>query len=469
MMLKKCSLTLLIAGLLTGCSLAPKYERPDAPIESQYPTGHSEAPSAANKIGWHEFFHDERLKALIAAAIENNRDLRIAALRIEEARAMYDIQWADRLPTIDIDGSSTRTRTLNGTEMVTSGTHQVGLGITAFELDFFGRVKSLTEAALDNYLATEEAQRSAYLSLVSEVAKTYLTERAQAEQIELAEKSYRSYQNSLDLMRKRYDVGASSAIEIRQYETLLHSAKVTLTTLQRQHEQTINALVVLVGGKMPADLPEAHQLSESDLMMNIPEGMPSELLENRPDIRQKEQQLKAANANIGAARAAFFPRFSLTAFAGTISPTFSSLFDAHSGAWTWQPQMTVPIFDSGRNLANLDVAEARKNIAVAEYEKSIQVAFREVADALVARNWLNEQVKAQEGVLTAEADRYRLAQARFNNGIAGSLEVLDAQRQQFAAEQSLVDARLLRMINAVELYRALGGGLYQPDSVKLNP
>lgn len=470
-MLKKCSLILLAAGILTGCSMAPTYERPDAPVENLYPTGGTETPSAANRIGWEEFFHDERLKALIAAAIENNRDLRVAALRIEEARALYDIQWADRLPTVDIEGSSTRTRTLSSTGpgMVTSGTHQVGIGISAFELDFFGRVKSLTDAALAQYLATEEAQRSAYISLVSEVAKTYLSERAQAEQIELASKSYQSYLHTLELTKKRYEVGISSAIMLRECETLVHSARVTLTTLQREHAQTVNALVVLVGGKMPANLPPANRLSESDLMMDIPEGLPSELLEKRPDIRQHEQLLKAANANIGAARAAFFPRFTLTGFAGTMSSSFSSLFDPHSGAWVFTPQMTLPIFDTGRNIANLDLAEARKNIAVAEYEKSIQVAFREVADALAAREWLNEQVKAQEGVLKAETDRHRLARARFINGIAGSLEVLDAQRQQFAAEQSLVDVRLLRMANAVELYRSLGGGYYQPDPVKLNP
>lgn len=470
-MFRKCSLALLVASILTGCSMAPDYIRPDAPIESQYPTGNGAGPSAANRIGWQEFFRDERLKALIAAAIENNRDLRVAALRIEEARGMYDIQWVDRLPTVDIEGSSTRTRTLasDGQTRVTSGTHQVGVGISAFELDFFGRVKSLSDAALANYLATEEAQRSAYISLVSEVAKTYLTERAQAEQIELARKSYESYQKTYGLMKRRLEVGITSSIELRQYETLMHTALVTLAKHERQHAQTVNALVVLIGGKMPAGLPAPHKLSEADLMMDIPEGLPTELLEKRPDIRQQEQLLKAANANIGAARAAFFPRFTITGFAGSLSSDFAGLFDPHSGAWTWAPQMTVPIFDTGRNIANLDVAEARKNIAVAEYEKTIQVAFREVADALSNRIWLDEQVTAQEGVLHSEADRYRLSLARLNNGIGNSLAVFDAQRQQFAAEQSLVDIRLLRMVNAVELYRALGGGYYQPDAVKLNP
>ena len=468
-MIKKCTLALLAAGILSSCSMAPTYVRPDAPVEEQFPVkSDASAQTPASKIGWNEFFHEPRLRALIAAAIENNRDLRIAALRIEETRALYNVQWADRLPTFQVEGEAARSRTLGGLSdadaMITQGNYRVGLGISAFELDFFGRVKSLTDAALAEYLATEEAQRSAYISLVSEVAKTYLTERAQSKQIELARKSYESYKQSYELMQKRYEVGASSALELRQYETLMQSAMVSLSALQRERAQTENALVVLIGGKRIENLPPAHDLSEDDILQDIPAGLPSDLLENRPDIRQYEQLLKAANANIGAARAAFFPRITLTAFAGTASPSLSGLFDAGTGAWTFTPALTLPIFDAGRNIANLDLAEARKNIAVAEYEKTIQVAFREVADALMARDWLNEQVKAQAAVLASETDRLRLSQARYDNGIASSLEVFDAQRQQFAAEQSLVDARLMRLVNAVELYRALGGGLVKPES-----
>lgn len=466
-MIKKCTLILLTAGILSSCSMAPTYVRPDAPIENQFPGNtDSAARTPAVKIGWNEFFREPRLKALIAAAIENNRDLRVAALRIEEARALYDIQWSDRLPTVQAEGTATRSRTIGGlsptSTMITQGNYNVGLGISAFELDFFGRVKSLTDAALAEYLATEEAQRSAYISLVSEVAKTYLTERAQSKQIELAQRSYESYKHSYELMQKRYEVGASSALELRQYETLMQSARVSLSSLQREHAQTENALLVLIGGKQIKDLPPPHDLSEDDILQEIPAGLPSDLLTNRPDIRQYEQHLKAANANIGAARAAFFPRITLTAFAGTASPNLSGLFDAGTGAWTFMPQLHLPIFDAGRNIANLDLAEARKNIAIAQYEKAIQVAFREVADALIARDWLNEQVKAQTAVLNSETERLKLSEARYNNGIASSLEVFDAQRQQFAAEQSLVDARLLRLINAVELYRSLGGGLVDP-------
>lgn len=267
-------------------------------------------------------------------------------------------------------------------------------------------------------------------------------------------------------MQKRYEVGASSALELRQYETLMQSALVSLSTLQRQRAQTENALVVLIGGKQIKDLPAAHDLSEDDIMQDIPAGLPSDLINNRPDIRQYEQLLKSANANIGAARAAFFPRITLTGFAGTASPTLSGLFDAGSGAWTFMPQLTLPIFDAGRNINNLDLAEARKNIAVAQYEKTVQVAFREVADALMARDWLNEQVKAQAAVLKSETERLKLSEARYNNGIASSLEVFDSQRQQFAAQQSLVDARLLRLINTVELYRSLGGGIVDANAPK---
>ncbi len=469
-MIKKCTLALLAAGILSSCSMAPTYVRPDAPVEDRFPgnTDSSAKTPAASEIGWNEFFREPRLRALIAAAIENNRDLRLAALNIEEARALYNVQWADRLPTFQVEGEASRARSISNSSpgMVTSGNYTVGLGISAFELDFFGRVKSLTDAALAQYLATEEAQRSAYISLVSEVAKTYLTERAQTKQIELAQKSYESYRRSYELMQKRYEVGASSALELRQYETLMQSALVSLSTLQRQRAQTENALVILVGGKQIKDLPPPHELSEDDILQDIPAGLPSDLLANRPDIRQYEQLLKAANANIGAARAAFFPQITLTAFAGTASSSLSNLFDAGTGAWTFTPQLTLPIFDAGRNIANLDLAEARKNIAVVNYEKAIQTAFKEVADALTARDWLNEQVKAQAAVLNSETERLKLSEARYNNGIVSSLEVFDAQRQQFAAEQSLVDARLTRLINAVELYRSLGGGLTSSDVAK---
>lgn len=465
--LKPCAIALMAAGMLTGCSLAPTYERPQAPIENAWPD-HAQAaksPIPAPEIGWTAFARDAHLQALIAAAIENNRDLRIATLRIEEARAQYRIQWSERLPNINVAAQAARTKTPPSLTPFDTphvdGNYQVGFALAAFEIDFFGRVKSLSDAALYQYFATEEAQRSAHISLVSEVCKTYLSERALAKQRDLAQQSYESYKSTYGLIEKRFEVGASSALELKQYETLMYNARVAMVTLERQRAQMENALIVLIGGKKIENLPPAKDFSDNDILMDIPAGIPSDLLANRPDIRQYENQLRSANANIGAARAAFFPRIVLTGFDGTASATLSGLFASGSGYWAFTPQLTLPIFNAGANIANLNLSEARKNIAVAQYEKTIQVAFREVADALIARGLFTEQVTAQSAVLAAESERLKLSRARYDNGIASSLDVLDAQRQQFAAEQALVQVRLDRLLNTIDLYRSLGGGLQQ--------
>ena len=459
-MIKKLTLTVIAASFVAGCSMAPTYQRPEAPVASVYPSS-AEKTSAksAVDIGWREFFRDARLQALIATALEHNRDLKIAVLRIEEARALYNIQWADRLPNLNATATGSRGRTpadMPGAGINTR--YDVGVSLASFELDFFGRVKSLNDAALASYLASEEAQRSAQISLVAEVAKAYLAERAYAEQFELAQKSYATRESSYKLAKMRFDVGATSALDLAQYESLLQSAKVAMLTLARQRAQAENALVLLTG--KPLDkLPTAQALSAQSFLGDIPAGLPSDLLINRPDLRQAEQKLKAANANIGAARAAFFPRIALTGSYGSASGVLSGLFHVGSGAWSFAPQIALPIFDAGRNINNLDLAWTRKHISVAEYEKAIQVAFREVADALVARELLNRQVEAQTALMAAEAERFKLSDARYQNGISSSLDVLDAQRQLFTAEQSLVQARLLRLTNAVDLYRSLGGGL----------
>ena len=459
-MSKQLILSLLAAGGLSACSLAPTYERPEAPVSATYPTA-TEAGNAS-ATGWRDFFPDQRLQRLIEAALENNRDLRVAALRIEEARAQYNVQSADLLPNFNVTASGSRSRTPGsvsptGVSTVNS-TYQVGLGLAAFELDFFGRVRSLNDASLAQYLATEEAGRAARISLVAEVAKAYLAERAFDEQYELARKTFESREAAYKLAKQRFDVGASSALDLRQNETLLQSARASLATLTRQRAQAANALALLVG-KPLTDLPAAHTLSEQNIVTEIPAGLPSDLLERRPDIRAAEQRLRAANANIGAARAAFFPRISLTASTGTASNDLSDLFESGSRSWSFVPQLVLPIFDAGRNSANLSLAEVRKNVAVAEYEKSIQTAFREVADALAGRATLDEQIDAQRAVQEAQAERLKLAELRYQNGVASSLEVLDAQRELFSAQQALVQARLLRLTNAVDLYRALGGGL----------
>jgi multidrug efflux system outer membrane protein len=465
-LIRQLGLALLAAGVLTGCSLAPTYMRPEAPVATAFPeavaTPGAQTGRNATDIGWREFFPDQRLQALIDSALVNNRDLRTAALRIEEARAQYNIQRADLLPNLNVGAGGSRTRTPASVSpigrSVVSTTYQVGLNLAAFELDFFGRVRSLNEAALAQYLATEEAQRAAQISLVSEVAKAYLAERAFAEQLELAQRTLESRQTGYKLAKQRFDVGASSALDLRLSETLVQQARVSLATLARQRAQSVNALTLLVG-KPLGDLPAPTALSSQNIVTDIPAGLPSDLLTRRPDIRASEQRLKAANANIGAARAAFFPRISLTAGIGTASNALSGLFDAGSQTWSFAPQMVLPIFDAGRNSANLSLAQVRNNLAVADYERTIQAAFREVADALVARGTLEEQIDAQRAVQVAEVERVKLAELRYQNGVSSFLDLLDAQRELFSAEQALVQARLARLTNAIDLYRSLGGGL----------
>jgi multidrug efflux system outer membrane protein len=454
---------LIAAGVLGGCSLTPQYTRPEAPIAADYPADPAgKDVRSATEIGWREFFPDQRLQALIEIALDNNRDLRTAALRIEEARAQYNIQSADLLPNLNAGFSGSRVRTpaslsANGQEGVSSS-YQVGLSLASFELDFLGRVRSLNDAALSLYLASDEARQAAQISLIAEVAKAALAERAFAEQQDLAQKTLDGREAAYKLAKQRFDVGASSAFDLRLNETLVLSARVALVTLTRQRAQAMNGLTLLTG-KPLTDLPPVQALSAQNIVVELPAGLPSDLLTRRPDIRAAEQRLKAANANIGAARAAFFPRISLTAGIGTASNALSGLFDSGSGTWSFAPQLLLPIFDAGRNRSNLTLAEVRKNMAIADYEKTIQTAFREVADALVARASLDQEIDAQRATQEAQADRLRLADLRYQNGISSFIEVLDAQRELFAAEQSLVQARLLRLTNAIDLYRSLGGGL----------
>lgn len=466
-MSKPILLPLVLAGLLSGCAtLAPDYERPETPAAGAYPAAQGEqAGIRAVDIGWRDFFEDARLQELVDVALEQNRDLRAAVLNIEAARAAYNIQSAERLPSLDAQGSFTRGRTPASVSPIGAGTssqYQVGLGIAAFELDFFGRVRSLSQAALAEYLATEEAARAAQISLVAEVGRAYLAERAFSEQLGLARQTLAARKDSHQLVQQRYDAGAASALELRQAETLVEAARVSLAGLERQQAQAMNALTVLVGVPLTElELPQPLALSQQSLLTEIPAGLPSELLIQRPDIRAAEQRLISANANIGAARAAFFPRISLTGTVGTASSELSDLFGSGTGLWTFMPQISLPIFNSGRNRANLALAEVRKNQAITDYERTIQQAFREVADALVARDSLEQQVAAQGRLLQAQSARLALAEQRYESGVANYLEVLDAQREQFDAEQALVQARQLRLQNAIDFYRAAGGGLLE--------
>ena len=454
--------TVLLTGTfaLSACQILPEFSKPAAPIPEKFPV--TMTPEAAAvpvaEVGWRDFFLNPGLKQTIAAALANNRDLKTAALRIDEARALYNIQRSDQKPTVNATANASDSRQLLAGTMRDTTTYQVGLGMTAFELDFFGRVKNLSESALAQFFATEEAQRAMQVALVGEVAKAWLSERGLTEQIALAERTLKARTTSYDLVKKRFDAGVTNALELRQSETLVQTARAALISLKRQHALSVNALALLVGTTIPASEQNTSLLSQP-ITADIGAGLSSELLTHRPDIRAAEQRLRSAQANIAAARAAFFPRISLTAGAGLASTELGDLFQTNSGTWIFSPQLVLPIFDAGRNKANLSLAEVRTDIAIASYEKTIQVAFREVADALSARATLAEEIAAQETVRASQAARLELAQARYKNGIANYLDVLDAERELFSAEQQLLQTKLLKITNTVDLYRSLGGGL----------
>ncbi len=458
------ALTLVVAGAfaLSGCQILPSFEKPSAPVPEAFPAAAADNAAPAVNVGWRAFFQNPELQETIATALANNRDLKTSALRIEEARAVFGIQRADQLPTVNTTGGVTAQRQLLAGTMRETTTYQVGVGMTAFELDFFGRVKNLSDAALSQFFATEEARRALQIALVGEVAKAWLNERALAEQVLLAERTYKGRESSYELVKKRFDAGISNALELRQSETLVQSARVAALALKRQHALAVNALTLLTGSgsKLPA---QTATLSAQAITADIAAGLPSQLLENRPDIRASEQRLRASQANIAAARAAFFPRISLTTGIGLASTDLSNLFEGSARTWSFAPAVSLPIFDNGRNEANLDLAKVRANIAVSDYEKTIQVAFREVADALDARATLANEIAAQQAVRDAQAARLELAQARYQNGVANYLDVLDAERELFSAEQQLLQTRLLKLTNAVDLYRSLGGGLYETN------
>jgi outer membrane protein, multidrug efflux system len=465
MNMKTFVLSLALVAMLSACSLAPRYERPPPPVAASYPdSGQAQGASArpATEIGWREFFTDARLKKLVELALANNRDLRVAVLNIEVARAQYQIQRADLFPTVDAAVSGTRQRTppslgQPGVPAVSSQ-YSVGASVSAYELDLFGRVRSLKDAALASYLASEEARRSVHISLVSQVADAYLSEQSFAEQLELTRQTLTTREDSYRIAQQQFETGTLSAFDLRQSETLVQTARADLASQTRARAQAENALVLLIGEPLPADLPATQPLVMQGILTDVPVGLPSDLLERRPDLLQAEQQLKSANANIGAARAAFFPQITLTGSYGTASDELSGLFKGGSLSWSFLPNLTLPIFDAGRNRANLDVSEARKNIAVANYEKAIQTAFREVADGLAARSTFDQQLEAQEGLVHAEGERLGLAQLRYDNGVASYLDLLDAQRELFSAQQNLIQVRLSRLTNLVDLYRSLGGG-----------
>ncbi|MDP1657373.1 MAG: efflux transporter outer membrane subunit [Hylemonella sp.] len=460
---------LAAAAVLAGCSLIPTYERPVAPVAKQWSdaktAGAAATAALAADLDWQDFIGDTNLRSVIRLALDNNRDLRVAVLNIEQARAQYQIRRADQLPTISAGVTGSRQSTSELTKSVTSS-FSAGLNIpasAAWELDFFGRLGSLKEAALAQYLATEEARKAAQISLIASVASTWLSLQANTELLDLAQRTLATREDSLRLTRLRFDNGATSALDLRQAESLTAAARASAAQQQRLRAQDINALTLLAGQTVPEPLLRAtHAAPSASLFKDLPVGLPSEVLTRRPDIRQAEQQLIAANASIGAARAAFFPRISLTAFAGSASSDLDNLFKSGTWGWTLAPSALVPIFDAGRNRANLESSKAGREIAVAQYEKAIQTAFREVADTLAGRATLGEQLQAQQAQASAESERAQLAELRYRNGVASSLDLLDAQRSLFAVQQLVAQTRLAQQQNQVSLYKALGGGWTPP-------
>lgn len=456
--------TLLASALLaTGCSFIPKLDKPAAPVAASYPVATEAAASAAADIPWQNFFTDTRLQQLISMALENNRDLRVAVLNIEQARAQHQIQASKQLPEVGVGATATR-----GPSQVTGqtgNTYTAGLTMPSWEIDFWGRIGSLKEQALAQYLATEEGRKAAQVSLVAAVANSWLGLQADEELLDISRRTLQTREESIKLAKLRFDAGAASELDYRQAQSLTESARATLAQQQRQRALDVNALTLLVGQTLPEELLTSLQgkkLADLPPLADVPAGLPSDLMLRRPDVRQAEQGMIAANASIGAARALFYPNISLTASAGFASTELSQLFKSGSTGFTIAPSLYLPLFTAGRNQANLKSAEAGQKIAVAQYEKAIQTAFREVSDALVSRATLVNQLDAQRTQLEAESVRYKLSDLRYTNGVASYLDLLDAQRSLFALQQATVQVQLAQLQNQVNLYKVLGGGWTEP-------
>lgn len=460
------------AVFAAGCTFEPKYERPAAPVAGTFPasgvyatqpatnSGDTANGRAAADIGWRDFFADPRLQQLIELALANNRDLRVAVLNVDAARAQYRITRAQLFPAIDARAGKSVQRTpldLSPSGLTISQEYQVGLN-ASWELDFWGRIRSLKDQALKKYLATAQARKAAEISLVAQVAQQYLQMLAVDDLLKITDDTLKTAESSYSLTKLQFENGTGSELDLRQAETVVEQARANHEAQARARAQAENALVLLVGQPLPEDLPAGHSLGDQRLLTDIPAGLPSDLLTRRPDIMEAEATLRAANANIGAARATFFPKISLTGSFGTASPTLGGLFKAGSAAWAFAPQITLPIFEGGQNLANLDLANVQKRIEIANYEKAIQSAFREVADDLAARSTYDAQIQALERTTFAQSRTLDLSQLRYKNGVDSYLQVLTAQTNLYTAQQSLVNTRVARLDSLVDLYVALGGG-----------
>jgi multidrug efflux system outer membrane protein len=495
--MKRAVLTLLTAAAVSACTLMPHYQRPQSPAAEHWPADASGTtvlqPYAgpvnisADQIGWHDFFTDPRLERLIDIALANNRNLRIALLNVAASEAQFRIQRGNLLPAISATGSGLAERLpANGslplgglggagsgaqlpstTTATTLHSYSAGIGFTSYELDLFGRERSLTTQAFEQYLAQSESRRATQISLVAEVATDYFAVLADKALVELTIETLHSESESYELTRAMYERDTTTLLSLRQAESTVDAARASLAQFQRQLAQDSHALTLVLGEDVPADLPEPKDIEADELLAEVPTGLPSDLLTRRPDILGAEHALRAANANIGAARAAFLPSIELTASGGTASDRLGGLFGAGTGTWSFLPTITLPIFSGGQNLAKLDLAKIEKNVTIAQYELTIQTAFREVADALSARGSYLEQQRAQQALVAADADAYHLAELRFRSGVDSYLATLDAQRSLYAAQQGLVTVRQAALANQVTLYKALGGG-WQPQTSEVH-
>ena len=450
--------------LLSSCSLAPKYARPEAPVPTEWPAGSAYVEPAADapiapELAWQEFFVDERLQALLGLALENNRDLRLAALNVERARALYGIKQRELFPVVEATGRGSKTRaaadlTAMGQPRV-ADQYSVNLGVLSWEMDFFGRLRSLKDRALEEFLATEQARRSAEILLMSSVANAYLALAADRENLALAEATLQSQQAAHDLVRRRLDAGVANELDVRRAQTPVDTARRDIAGYMQLVAQDENALSFLVGSPVPSHLLPVD-LGSVAPPKAISAGLNSEVLLRRPDVLQAEDMLKAAHADIGAARAAFFPRISLTTALGTASDDLSGLFQPGNGTWSYAPQVVMPIFDA-RTWSALKASKVQREIAVTQYERAIQNAFREVADAMAVRGTVGQQMLAQESLVHGLAETHRLSVSRYEKGVDSYLGVLDAQRSLFAAQQGLVALRYTELVSQVDMYAVLGG------------
>ena len=449
--------------ILSACNFAPKYERPDAKLAQAWPVEAASQAQSVASLNWESLYPDPRLQALIRIALEKNHDLRLAIARLQEARALWGVQKADQLPNANVGVSRTGSRTppavLNGAQQAyETNNYSAGLNLLSYEVDVWSRVANLSAAAKASYVATEEDRRTIRMGLISDVANAYLQVQELQERTNLAMDTVQARNQSLLLIRAKRDLGAASDLDVLTAQGALASAQADASALDRQQQQALNGLKLLIGGEWPANLPASTPLSTQSLPPQLLADVPSQVLLGRPDVRAAEQRLIAANANIGAARAAFLPKIQLTGALGSASPSLSGLFGAGTKSWSFVPSLQQPLFDGGRTSANVDVAQARKVAAVASYEKTIQTAFREVADLLVAQTTLQDQLQAQNAYLKSQTERLRLVQSRYALGSANQLELLDAQRDSYTAQQNAVQVLRQLFSTTALLFKALGGG-----------